>query len=374
MGQEQGATRFQNTDTDFLLERLRLYANYEATQNIRIFAEGIFADVSGEGSYVPRGIDRNRGDLLNAFVDLKLTDSVTTRLGRQELLYGAERTVSPLDWANTRRTFEGAKLMIRENDWAIDAFFTHLVPIQVDDFDTADYEQPFYGVYGVYSGMQNATFDLYYLGYENQNVAAPVRTDFSLHTIGGRVNGNCGSWLYEVEGATQFGRQSGLGVDHQAYFATVGLGHKWKESSWKPTIWFYYDYASGNAPGGDFDRYNQLFPLAHKYLGFIDAVQRANIESPNVLLTMSPTKKVDLLFWYYHFISNQAGDITPSIGGTPAQSLGSSDLGDELDVIVKYKFDPRSNIIFGWSHFWRGNKILAPTDADFFYTQWELNF
>jgi len=89
---------------------------------------------------------------------------------------------------------------------------------------------------------------------------------------------------------------------------------------------------------------------------------------------MSPTKKVDLLFWYYHFMSNQDNDVTPSIGGTPRQSLGSRDLGDELDVIVKYKFCPRSNIVFGWSHFWRGNKILAPNDADFFYTQWELNF
>jgi hypothetical protein len=30
--------------------------------------------------------------------------------------------------------------------------------------------------------------------------------------------------------------------------------------------------------------------------------------------------------------------------------------------------------MFDYSHFWRGNKILAPQDADFFYTQWEMNF
>jgi hypothetical protein len=32
-------------------------------------------------------------------------------VGRQELLYGAQRLISPLDWANTRRTFEGGKLI-----------------------------------------------------------------------------------------------------------------------------------------------------------------------------------------------------------------------------------------------------------------------
>jgi len=74
-------------------------------------------------------------------------------------------------------------------------------------------------------------------------------------------------------------------------------------------LWFYYDYASGNNTGGDFNRFNQLFPLAHKYFGFIDAVQRSNVEAPNVLLTMAPTKNVKLLLWYWHFMANQETDI-----------------------------------------------------------------
>jgi hypothetical protein len=139
-------------------------------------------------------------------------------------------------------------------------------------------------------------------------------------------------------------------------------------------LWCYYDYASGDAIGGDFNRFNQLFPLAHKYLGFIDAVQRSNIEAPNVLLTFEPTSRWSMLFWYWHFMANQASDVVPSIGGTPPQSTTSKDFGNELDIIATYKIGPRSNVLFGWSHLWRGNKILAPNDADFFYTQWEMNF
>jgi hypothetical protein len=214
---------------------------------------------------------------------------------------------------------------------------------------------------------------LYYIGYDNRHPGA-ITSDFSLHTFGSRLYGTRGDWLYEMEGGGQLGRQSGLGLDQEAAFGTAGLGRKLSRHKWQPTIWVYYDYASGNAGGDSFNRFNQLFPLGHKYFGFIDAVQRSNIEAPNVLLTMKPHAKWDLLCWYWHFMANQAGDIVPSIGGTPVQSTTSKDFGDELDLTARYSFGPRSNVLFGYSHFWRGNKILAPEDADFFYTQWELNF
>ncbi len=377
MGQDiagPGVVRFEDTVHDFLLSRVRLYTNWKANDCTRVYVEGIFADVTDDDdTYMPRPIDRNYGDFLNAFVDLGLTDSTTLRIGRQELLYGEQRLISPLDWANTRRTFEGVKLMVAEGDWKVDGFYTHYVPVIPDELDEADYQQPFYGVYSTYSGWENDTLDLYYIGYDNEHPGA-ITSDFSLSTFGSRLYGSRGNWLYEMEGGVQTGRQSGLGVDQDAGFGTVGLGRKLPKHPWTPTVWVYYDYASGNALGGDFNRFNNLFPLGHRYFGFIDAVQRSNIESPNLLVTMKPHQRVEFLLWYWHFMSNTANDIVPSFGGTPPQSTTSKDLGDELDLYVKYAFNPRSNILFGWSHFWRGNKILAPEDADFFYTQWETNF
>ena len=377
MGQDiagPGVLRFEDTVHDIWLTRMRLYSNWKPHEHARVYVEGIFADVTDDDdTYAPRPIDRNYGDFLNAFVDLSPDDCLTLRVGRQELLYGAERLISPLDWANTRRTFEGLKLMLRHDDWTVDGFYTHLVPVVPDRLDEADYRQAFYGTYATYTPCPTEIWDLYYIGYDNEHPGS-ITSDFSLHTFGGRLYKTCGDWLYEMEGGGQFGRESGLGVDHEAAFATVGLGRKLSQHRWQPTIWFYYDYASGNAGGDSFNRFNQLFPLGHKYFGFIDAVQRSNIEAPNVLLTMKPHKKWDLLFWYWHFMANQAGDIVPSIGGTPVQSTTSKDLGDEVDLTARYSFGPRSNVLFGYSHFWRGDKILAPQDADFFYTQWELNF
>jgi hypothetical protein len=377
MGQEPGATRFQGTDNDFVLSRTRLYANWKTGEIVRVYVEGIYADASGSEDYIPRPIDENFGDLLNLFVDCQLTDATTVRVGRQELLYGAERLVSPLDWANTRRTFEGVKLMHKADDWAVDGFLTSIVPVSPNSFDRADDQQKFYGTYAVYSGIENWTIDLYYLGYDDQRLSHDASSDFSLHTTGVRVAGSRDNWLYEFEGGPQFGRQSGLHLDQEAGFATAGIGRKMPDLPWSPVLWGYYDYASGNAPGGDFNRFNHLFPLGHKYLGYIDATQRSNIETPNVLLTMRPHKKLGLLFWYYHFMANQESDIVPSIGGTPAQSPNSKDWGDELDILVTWDVAPRSTLLLGWSHFWAGNKITPPggaVDADFYYTQWTVNF
>jgi hypothetical protein len=380
MGQDvsgPGMSRFQFNNHDFVLTRLRLYTNWQANDWLRIYQEGIFAEASDDdGTYLPRPIDRNYGDFLNLFAEVKLLDEAAVRVGRQELLFGAERLISPLDWANTRRTFDGARAMLKGEGWTSDSFYTYVVPVIPNQLDEPDYDQAFYGVYNTYSAVENLTIDAYYIGYDNQNIAPDANGDFSIHTLGVRLNGALtDDWLFEFEGGPQFGRQSGLGLDHEAAFATAGLGRKLGSVlPWSPTLWCYYDYASGNTGAGDFNRFNQLFPLSHKYFGFIDAVQRSNVEAPNILLTASPNDHWTLLFWYWHFMANQENDIIPAIGGTPPQSTASKDYGDELDVTVRRTLGPRSNVLFGWSHLWRGSKILAPNDADFLYSQWELNF
>ena len=375
MGRQAGFSGFEDTQNDFRLSRLRLYGNWKANDHVRVFVEGILADAGANTAYLPRPIDENWGDLLNAFVDVKLHDSFTVRVGRQELLYGAQRTVSPLDWANTRRTFEGIRGIYKSGDWAIDGFYTNFVPVNNDNFDEADYDRSFYGLYSTYSGLDKSTWDFYYLGFDDERQLAPVASDFSLHTFGARVFGTAfDKWLYEVEAAYQGGRQSGLGVDHDAGFATAGIGRKLTNMCWDPTLWFYFDYASGNAGGGDFNRFNQLFPLAHKYLGFIDAVARSNIISPNVLLTMKPHEKWNLLLWYYYFGAAEENDIVPGVAVPSNQVAGENNFGQELDFIAKYAISPRSNILFGYSHLWKGAKVIGTNDADFFYTQWTLNF
>ncbi|MEX1230736.1 MAG: alginate export family protein [Planctomycetaceae bacterium] len=62
-----------------------------------------------------------------------------------------------------------------------------------------------------------------------------------------------------------------------------------------------YDWASGDhdATDNESNTFQQLFPLAHAYLGLIDNVARQNISDINAKVTLKPTKKLQ---GAYHFI------------------------------------------------------------------------
>lgn len=105
--------RLNGKDNNYQLLRTRVYGDLWYSDKVRVYVEYLDAQ-SYNQDLPPLAIDQDHSDLLNAFVDVKLgsinDNPIYGRIGRQELLYGSQRLVSPLDWANTRRTFEGAKL------------------------------------------------------------------------------------------------------------------------------------------------------------------------------------------------------------------------------------------------------------------------
>src|SRR5262249_48537333 len=157
----------------------------------------------------PRTIEENRFDALNLFVDGLLYNDcegkLWGRVGRQELLYGEQRLISPLDWANTRRTFDGAKIFYRSKDWDVDGFWTRPVPFaqHVDNdhnFDHPNLDQEFFGLYSNYKGRKDQVMDFYYLRLADYSV-----NNFNNHTFGARWKGKQDCWLWDAEGGYQFG-------------------------------------------------------------------------------------------------------------------------------------------------------------------------
>ena len=372
LGQQAGATRFQDTQNDFLLARLRLYADWQITDRVRLYTEGIYADVIAQNDeYIPRGpIDRNFGDFLNLFLDFKITDNSTVRVGRQELLFGAQRLVSPLDWANTRRTFDGASLIQKWDDVKVNWFYVQAVPVLFNDFDESDSDQELFGFYSSFATLPNSTLDLYALGFNDSRGFA---TDAATVTFGSRISGSKNDWHWDFEGGVQTGSFD-TGGDIEAGFWTAGLGRSFNDLPWKPKVTFWYDFATGNRADGDTQRFNDLFPLGHKYLGFIDAVTRSNIKAPSIQLNLQPRDRLSLLIWYHNLNAAEEEDIVASLGGTPAQSLLVEDFGNEIDFVANFKMTARTNLIAGYSHFFAGDKIIDGEDADFFYLAWQTNF
>ncbi|MEM1226032.1 MAG: alginate export family protein [Planctomycetota bacterium] len=375
-------------DDQFWLSRHRLYADWKLCDAVRVYGEVLDANSQGE-TFGPRPIEENDMDIQNLFVDVKLFDgdcgTLTTRIGRQELLLGAQRTVSPLDWANTRRTFEGVRGMYKSGDFTLDAFWTQFVPVDPKEADEANEDIQFYGLYAVEKNFVFDQIEAYYLGFDNTTAA-----DFSVHTIGTRVSGASDSGiLYDFEGAFQFGDDRTID-DHSAGFFTAGLGRKIETDCFSPTIWLYYDYASGEEDFSDVSRsdggYDHLFPLAHKYNGFMDLFGRRNLHDLNVFSATPLSKKVTMIVWYHYFAL--AEDTTPySVVMTPYNTnsaAGDRSLGHEIDLAFNINLNPRNNIFLGYSHFSAGDYYDTtaglPTgvdddaDADFFYAQFTTRY
>ena len=118
-----------------------------------------------------RTLDVDQLDIENAYADITMPfggdTALTFRPGRQGLRFGKQRLVSPLDWTNTRRTFQGASAILQAQLWDVTGFWTRPVPIRRYDFNTADRDAQFLGIYA--SGRRVASrveLDLYWLNLD----------------------------------------------------------------------------------------------------------------------------------------------------------------------------------------------------------------
>src|SRR6056297_1049623 len=216
----RGPNGITGVDDLFWLTRYRHAGNYRATSWLRLYTEFLYADPAGEQT-TPLGIEENHGDLRNLFADIRLLETGTGELflrsGRQEMLYGSQRLISPLDWSNTRRTFDGFKLSYRGADWNVDGFFLNPVANDVKGFDERRDAVDFWGVYASRKGWEIGTVDTYFLSLENDQVG------FRYDTLGARISGQRSGLLYAFEGGVQFG-DNAHGTAHDAGFVTAGLG------------------------------------------------------------------------------------------------------------------------------------------------------
>lgn len=135
------------TQNTYPLQQYLRLANLRYKDVPRLFVEGIHAQAD-EPQTPAMGIDENLYDLHQAFLDIRplgwgtprgggyrargggcRARPVQLRLGRRELLFGHQRLISPLMWANTRRRFDGVRLIYRADEWDLDAFYVRPVPV-----------------------------------------------------------------------------------------------------------------------------------------------------------------------------------------------------------------------------------------------------
>ncbi|MBI3863016.1 MAG: alginate export family protein [Planctomycetia bacterium] len=362
---------------DYQLWRWRHYVDLKVDDWFRVYAEMI--DASMDNNPLPvLGIDVNRWDLQNLFLDLKFLQvgerDLWMRVGRQELLYGSQRLVSPLDWANTRRNFEGLKFFTKGADWDFDLWFTRTlntatpgdgpVSLFANHFDSPNMNHTFSGAWFAYKAVKNQTVDLYWLWDWNTQFMAQNFTGGNRHTLATRwlrdfpvLEGETAvrTWHGEVEGGGQFGNDFGRNV--VAGFVVAGGGLTWNSLPWQPDLWFYYDYASGsnNLQSRTSNTFAQQYGLVHAYLGQIDNVARQNISDINGKFTVKPLKQLTVQSQYHWFDLANPSDVLYNIAGQPVGKPNTGrHVGEEIDLVATYNFSPNLSMQLGYLWFWNG--------------------
>lgn len=374
----------------FHLFRYMLHMDLKYRDGFRVFVQGVAA-FDEDRDLRPRGIDENRWDLHQLFFDVPMPfgDSAwTLRVGRQELQYGAQRFVSPLDWAMVRRRFDGVKLFTKGEQWDIDLWFMKPVDIgqvQRKQRDRFNEDLDFYGLYTTYKGIPRHGLDLYFYAIEDRgNRVNPNGRagDRSIFTLGSRFWGKTGRFDYEAELSGQWGRWAGDTV--QAWSWTIDGGYSFPDVTWKPRLGVGFDYATGDNNPGDrsVGTYDQGFPFSHFYLGFLDLVARQNIMALNVNVSAWPVpKKVKAKMTFHTFWLAEKDDALYNAPGFAVRRdrAGNSgrEIGHELDLTLAWKLDVHSSVLLGYSHFWDSDFIqqTGPSEnADLFYVQYGFKF
>src|SRR5262249_27259553 len=313
--------------------------------------------------------------------------AVFSRLGGEELVEGSQRLISPLDWANTRRTFQGAKAFWHSDNWDVDAFWTKPVIVNPNLLDSWDRDQNFSGFWTTWKPKKGTAVDFYVL---NLNQSRPVATGrngqrggFDITTFGVRAAGDFdGRFLYDHELMLQTGNRAF--VEQEAGAVTFGFGYRAKELPWNLTIWAYEDWASGTAnphgPGKD-NTFNQLFPFGHYYFGFNDFVGRQNINDFNLQLSVNPEPWILFLVQYHNFPLVSSRDALYNTAGVPIRvsptGAAGRQVGNEMDFLLNFHLTAHQDLLLGYSRFFAGNFIKltgSPRDAGLFYGQYTFKW
>jgi hypothetical protein len=376
-----------NTD---LWYRSRVYADVWYRDWLRGYVEMSDARVFND-SLVPLASDIDHADFLNLFADAKLfsiaEQPAYVRIGRQEMYFGSQRLVSPSDWSNVRRTFQGVRAFWQGRNWDVDAFWVQPVLIEPTRADPPDHNQNFTGLWTTYRPRKGQSMEAYYLNLDNRNPGVAIGRDgvagfYNVSTLGSRYSGDYHHVLWDFEGMYQLGAWSNQIISAGA--VATGLGYQFANVPMNPQFWIYNDWASGsqNPNGNIHGTFNQLFAWGHLYFGYLDLVGRQNIDDVSMQFAFYPAKWILTTFQNHVFHLASARDALYNAAGVPIRSspagTAGTYVGDEIDFTTNFHLDLHNDIFLGYSKLFAGEFIYRTagpqTGPSLFYVQYSLKW
>ena len=335
--------------------------------------------------FTPTNREQNEADFLQAFGELYFKDAlgeglpVSFRVGRMTLEYVDRRHVARNRWRIAPNAFDGFRLRLGQPSakWQFDFFAVMPVERRRTRPDRADEERWFYGLVGAWRGWSKyVTLEPYYFILDEDRKGRESN-DREIHTMGLHLYGPIGEtrFDYDADVAFQFGEDGPRDHCALACYGEVGyaLPHEWK-----PRLSFSTAYASGDrdADDGRSERFDRLFQAGHPY-STSDLFSWQNMISPKLRLQLRPLDEVRIEGSYGAYWLASDSDAWVRVGRRDPAGNSGDFVGQELELRVRWKLDPRVEIETGYSHFFPGGFVesTGPAgDTDFFYVQTRISF
>lgn len=307
-------------------------------------------------------------DVRTSFVDVgSATTRAAARVGRQELAFGEQRLVGHASWLNTARTFDAARVTLRQPGVQFDLFAASVVRVLSDEWDRSGNGNHFYGAYAsATSLLPRTTIEPYFFwrGERDMPTGAGSTAALRLATTGVRWNGALPAGFdYGFETAIQSGSLGSDDVSAWAWHSQL------RTPSFGPTIRVTseYNYASGDDAAGDGRRntFDQLYPTAHDKYGLADQVGWRNVHHIRASVDASSIRGLPVsAAWHTWWIASTS-DALYAASGVPIARLPAGEsarhVGQELDIQATRSLRPYLQVAGGFAHIWAGSFLKAAT-------------
>lgn len=290
------------------------------------------------------------------------------RAGRQAWVFGEGRLLADPQWSNVGRSFDGAKLTLRNGTRKLDLFGGICVKPNPTGFDRNTPGEHFYGAYGSLGKLvRNANIEPYVLWRLEHEMRSErgVLGHWNERTAGFRWTGKLPlGFDYGGELAAQTGSYAGDRI--RALAGHWIIGHTLPKERVRPRLFAEWNHASGDANPRDGVRggFDPLFPSTHDKLGLTDLFSWINLYHWRSGFEHTVLGRFRVAVAYNSFWLANARDGVYVAGKMIARSADGSagrHIGHQGDIQATFQATRTTQINTGYGHLFPGQFLRRTT-------------
>jgi len=280
-------------------------------------------------------------EIYDAYIrfDSLLSDNLSLIVGRQKIFYGDYRIFGPGEWGNTGRwNWDAVRFSYTSGRDFIDIWIGSTKIHDPDRINIPFVESEFKGV-GFYSRYNfNETFSIepfYSMKWEG-NADYIKELDIKRHWIGARMTDSAiSNFDFDLTYVKGFGSEGIRTINSDGLFAR--LGYKFDFIKSKPLLSIRYTYASGGNNEKEIRNFQPVFGANDKFYGWMNIISWSNINNPEVVLELFPSKNSWVEIKYNRFLINSTEGFR--LLNTLDLIDNKNHLGDEIDLFARYRYN-----------------------------------